>query len=667
MIEKLILFLPLIGALLAGLNSGRMNFRLAQVITTSLLMISAILSVIVFNDVALNGNERTTTIASWIASGDFTADWSIKLDSLTAIMLVVVTGVSSLVHLYSIGYMDEDPHKQRFMAYLSLFTFFMLILVTADNFIQMFVGWEGVGLCSYLLIGFWFKKESANNASMKAFLVNRVGDFGFILGIAAIFVLFGNVTFAGVFPNVETFKDTNWQILGYEVHALTLICILLFIGAMGKSAQLGLHTWLPDAMEGPTPVSALIHAATMVTAGVFMVARCSPLFEFAPDALLVVTAVGAATALFAGTVALTQNDIKKVIAYSTCSQLGYMIMACGLSAYGAAIFHLATHAFFKALLFLGAGSVIHAMHHEQDMRNMGGLWKKIPFTYAMMWVGSLAIIGAPLLAGYYSKEAILAAASVSAKPLADFAFWMGFVTALLTSFYSFRLLFMTFHGKPRDHHAYDHAHESPLVMLIPLGILAFGAALSGYYGQEILGIIDGTKKFWNEAIFVLPENNILKGLHHHVEEIHNGRTDALHMILQLSAVAVALAYFIYAIKFDTIPAKLAKMFRPLYNFSLNKWYFDELYNFLFIRPTLWLADKFWKIMDIKYIDGMPNGAANISKRLGARMSSFQTGYIFQYAYVIIAAVVIILGFYVFLNSGNAPGTNTLPVTRGGVS
>lgn len=649
MIEKLILFLPLIGAVIAGMNTRRMNYHFAQIITTGCVMTAAVLSFIVFNDVALNGNAKIITLADWIYSGTYKADWAIKVDTLTSIMFVVVTGVSSLVHLYSIGYMHEDEHKQRFMAYLSLFTFFMLILITASNFVQMFVGWEGVGLCSYLLIGFWYKKPSANNAAMKAFIVNRVGDFGFILGIASAFILFGSVEFSTVFENAASKQDVVWTILGYQINAITLTCILLFIGAMGKSAQLGLHTWLPDAMEGPTPVSALIHAATMVTAGVFMVARCSPLFEYSPDALTFVAAIGAATALFAGTIALTQNDIKKVIAYSTCSQLGYMIFACGLSAYAAGVFHLATHAFFKALLFLSAGSVIHAMHHEQDMRNYGGLWKKIPITYAMFWIGSLAIIGAPLFAGYYSKEAILAAAGVSAKPIADFAFWMGFATAVLTSFYSFRLLFMTFHGKERgDHHTHDHAHESPAVMIIPLLILAVGAAFSGYYGQEILGIIDGTSKFWGNAIFVLPEHNVLKGLHHTVEETHTAKTFALEHILYVSAAMIALAYVIYAKLYATVPAKLASIFRPLYNLSLNKWYFDELYDFLFVRPTLWLADKFWKIMDVKFVDGMPNGAANLSQKFGGKLRQFQTGYIFQYAFVTIFAVLAFISLYLLL-------------------
>ena len=645
-LPKFIIFLPLFAAIIVGLNT-RMHYRLAQVLTTGAVMLAAIFSFIVFYKVGIEGNVYHITIAEWISSGTFKANWSLQVDSLTAIMLVVVTGVSSLVHLYSIGYMDEDAHRQRFMCYLSLFTFFMLVLVTGDNFVQMFVGWEGVGLCSYLLIGFWFKKDSANAASMKAFIVNRVGDFGFILGIAGVYLLFGSVEYSKVFPLTATRLNVYWNILGYQIHAVTLTCILLFIGAMGKSAQIGLHTWLPDAMEGPTPVSALIHAATMVTAGVFMLARISPLIEFAPIALSFVTVIGAVTAIFAATIALTQYDIKKVIAYSTCSQLGYMVFACGLSAYPAAIFHLATHAFFKALLFLSAGSVIHAMHHEQDMRNYGGLWKKIKFTYVMMWIGNLAIIGCPLLAGYYSKESILAVAGLSAKPMADFAFWVGMATAVLTAFYSFRLMFMTFHGKPRgDEETHDHAHESPLVMLIPLFILSIGAVFSGYYGQEILGIIDGTAKFWGNAIFILPENNQLAGLHHHVEEAHTIKVEALHLIVPISLSMIAVAFFVYAVKYDKIPPFMAKALKPLYLLSQNKWYVDEIYNAVFVKPTFKISQFFWKIVDTRIVDGMPNGAAWASKRAANFFSRFQNGYIFHYAFVMIVAIAFLIGIYV---------------------
>jgi NADH-quinone oxidoreductase subunit L len=647
MLAKFILFLPLIAAVIVGLNTSRMHYRVAQIITTGATVIAAILSVITFKNVAINGDVYNIIIADWINSGSFVASWSLQIDALTATMLVVVTGVSSLVHLYSIGYMDEDEHKQRFMCYLSLFTFFMLVLVTGNNFIQMFVGWEGVGLCSYLLIGFWFKKPSANAASIKAFVVNRVGDFGFILGIAAVFVLFGSVEYSSVFPAAASKADVYWNLFGFEVHALTLTCILLFIGACGKSAQIGLHTWLPDAMEGPTPVSALIHAATMVTAGVFMLARISPMLEFAPTAREVVVVVGAITALFAATIAVTQNDIKKVIAYSTCSQLGYMVFVCGLSAYSAGIFHLATHAFFKALLFLSAGSVIHAMHHEQDMREYGGLWKKIPITYAMFWIGSLAIIGAPFFAGYYSKEAILELAGVSGKPMANFAFWMGFATAVLTSFYSFRLLFMTFHGKPRgDKETHSHAHESPIIMLIPLFILAVGAVFSGYYGAEILGVLNGTEQFWGTSIVILPENNELTHLHHTLEHTHNLRITMLHQILLISAIMVALSFYIYAKKYKTLPKKLAKTFKPLYLASHNKWYVDEIYNAIFVRPTFALSRYFWKTVDTKVVDGMPNGFAKLSGVVGRNLQRFQTGFVFQYSFVMVLAVLALVGYFV---------------------
>ena len=635
MTAKLILFLPLIGAILVGLQTRSMHYRWAQIITTGLLFTAAILSAIIFKEVAIDGNAYTVVLFDWIYSGDFRADWAIQIDTLTAVMLCVVTFVSSLVHLYSIGYMADDPHKQRFMAYLSLFTFFMLVLVTSNNFIQMFVGWEGVGLCSYLLIGFWYKKASANAASIKAFLVNRVGDFGFILGIASVYVLYGTVEFAPVFANVAQQAETVWNVLGYEVHAITLACILLFIGAMGKSAQFGLHTWLPDAMEGPTPVSALIHAATMVTAGVFMLARISPLIEYSPTALGVVTVVGAVTAIFAATVALTQNDIKKVIAYSTCSQLGYMVFACGLGVYGAGVFHLATHAFFKALLFLGAGSVIHAMHHEQDMRNYGGLWKKIPFTYAMMAIGSLAIIGAPYLSGYYSKESILGVAYYGHGDLAHMAFWVGAVTALLTAFYSARLFFLTFHGKPRDKKHYDGAHESPLVMTIPLFLLAIGAIFAGRYGFYELGILDVDGVFWNGAIA-----NPLRDGHHPLEHIHPPK-----WIPWGVGVASVVGLMMYSFKLG-FAAKLAQILKPLYNFSLNKWYIDELYEAVFIKPYVALSKSFWKFWDVKIVDGLPNGAANISSALANNLSKFQTGYIYQYAFVIVVSVAALIGYYV---------------------
>ena len=483
---SLVVFLPLIAALFVGLTCRIIRDDLAQVITSGALVISAFCAGLLFFRVWSEGIVATVPVSmDWIESGNFKALWALRLDMLTAVMLIVVTWVSSVVHLYSIGYMSHDPHKPRFMAYLSLFTFFMLMLVTADNLIQLFLGWEGVGLCSYLLIGFWFKKPEANAAAMKAFIVNRVGDFGFALGIAAIYWLFGSVQFTEIFARVGEFDTAHVMLFGHSVHTLTMICILLFIGCMGKSAQLGLHTWLPDAMEGPTPVSALIHAATMVTAGVFLVARCSPLFEHAPGALTLITYVGAATAFFAATVGLVQNDIKRVIAYSTCSQLGYMFFACGVSAYSAGIFHLMTHAFFKALLFLSAGSVIHAMSGEQDMRRMGGIWRQIPWTYSYMWIGSLALAAMPFFAGYYSKDLILEVAYASHTEHGHFAYWLGTSAAGMTAFYSWRLLFMTFHGAPRaSEEVMHHVHESPKIIMLPLLLLALGALVSGYVGSE---------------------------------------------------------------------------------------------------------------------------------------------------------------------------------------
>jgi NADH-quinone oxidoreductase subunit L len=540
-------------------------------------------------------------------------------------MLVLVTFVSALVHIYSIGYMDEDKSVPRFMSYLSLFTFFMLILVTSNNFLQLFVGWEGVGLASYLLIGFWFKKPSANKAAMKAFIVNRVGDFGLIIAIALIYLTFGSVNFAEVFVAVPNFLENHFTIFGTEFNTITAIAILLFVGAMGKSAQIGLHTWLADAMEGPTPVSALIHAATMVTAGVFLVARCSPIFEYSPLALSVVTIVGATTAIFAATIAITQNDIKKIIAYSTCSQLGYMFFACGVSAYSAGIFHLLTHGFFKALLFLGAGSVIHAMHHEQDIRKMGGLWKKIPFTFAIMWIGSLALAGFPPFAGFYSKDAILEAAFMSHETFGKTAFYLGITAAFLTAFYSWRLLFLVFNGKNRaDHHTFDHAHEAPKTMLAPLLLLAIGALASGFVGQHLLHMISFENNFFANAIFTTPDNKIL-------EEIHHTPALVKSLPMILGVIAIAFAYLFYVSK-PQIPTKIAKALPPLYKLSLNKWYFDEIYDFIFVRGIKKLGIKLWQIFDIKIIDGAgPNGLAAACKTLAGRISKIQTGYIYHYA------------------------------------
>ncbi len=650
MLTKLIVFLPLFAFLIAGflsrvLEKKRADF-FAQIITVSFLAISAILAFIVFVQVWQHGALPTTTLISWISSGGFSANWSLKVDQLTAVMLVVVTLVSSLVHLYSTGYMHEDKSLARFMSYLSLFTFFMLVLVTGDNFLQLFVGWEGVGLASYLLIGFWFHKQSANAAAIKAFVVNRVGDFGLIIAIALIYLTFGTVEYAAVFAAVANHVNDEFMLFGHAFKSIDAICILLFIGAMGKSAQIGLHTWLADAMEGPTPVSALIHAATMVTAGVFLVARCSPIFEFSPIALMMVTLVGATTAIFAATIAITQNDIKKIIAYSTCSQLGYMFFACGVSAYSAGIFHLATHAFFKALLFLGAGSVIHAMHHEQNIQKMGGIWRKVPFTYTMMWIGNLALAGFPPFAGFYSKDVILEAAFMSHTPFGKLAFGLGLTAAFLTAFYSWRLLFLTFHGKTRaDKHTFDHAHESPLSMLLPLAILAVGSIAAGFFGSEILHMVSAENNFFADAIFVAEHNKDL------LEEVHHAPTLVKNAPLILGVVAIALAYLFYLVKTD-IPQKLARTFKKLYALSFNKWYFDEIYEVALVAPVKKLGYFLWRVIDVKIIDGAgPNGAAAFCREMAQKVSKLQTGFIYDYCtWILVGCVVIIFIFISSLHS-----------------
>jgi NADH-quinone oxidoreductase subunit L len=645
MFLKLTVFLPLFGFLFSGFFSRILpksfSDKFAQYFSSALLVISAVCAVIVFADVSQNKTNEVVTLVSWISSGDFSVNWSLKLDSLTAIMLVVVTVVSSLVHIYSIGYMHEDKSIARFMSYLSLFTFFMLALVTADNFVQLFFGWEGVGVASYLLIGFWFKKQSANAAAIKAFVANRVGDFGLILAISLIYLTFGTVEYAKVFAEVSNHLNDKFALFGTEFSSIDAICILLFIGAMGKSAQIGLHVWLADAMEGPTPVSALIHAATMVTAGVFLVARCSPIFEYSEIALTTVTLVGATTALFAATIALTQNDIKKIIAYSTCSQLGYMFFACGVSAYSAAIFHLATHAFFKALLFLGAGSVIHAMHHEQNIQKMGGIWKKIPITYAMMWIGSLALAGFPPFAGFYSKDVILEAAFMSESHVGKLAYAMGIAAAFLTAFYSWRLLFLTFHGKTRaDHHTFDHAHESPISMLIPLFVLAVGSIAAGFLGANIFHMVSAENNFFADAIFVAEEKIGL------LEEIHHAPLLVKISPLIVGAIAIALAYVFYLKKTD-LPKKLANAVKPLYNLSLNKWYFDEIYEAALIKPTKKLGDFLWRVIDIKFVDGLPNGAAAFCQMMSKQTSKLQTGYIFNYALWMVLGLMAIGFFLIF--------------------
>lgn len=640
MLLKLTVFLPLFGFLISAFLSRVLKKELAdnvaQVLTTSFMVIAAALAVSIFIDVHHHDINKVVYLAEWINSGSFKAAWSLKLDSLTAVMLVVVTGVSTLVHIYSTAYMKEDKSIARFMSYLSLFSFFMLILVTANDFLQLFVGWEGVGVASYLLIGFWYNKDSANKAAMKAFIANRVGDFGLILAVALIYLTFGTITYSGVFAQVCHHIMAKFSIFGMEFRNIDAICILLFVGAMGKSAQIILHVWLADAMEGPTPVSALIHAATMVTAGVFLVARCSPIFEYSNVALAFVTIVGAVTALFAATIALTQNDIKKIIAYSTCSQLGYMFFACGVSAYSAAIFHLATHAFFKALLFLGAGSVIHAMHHEQDIRKMGGLYKKIPITYAMMWIGSLALAGFPPFAGFYSKDIVLEAAFMSHNAYGKFAFYMGLLAALLTAFYSWRLLFLTFHGKNRSSKkVFDHAHESPKAMLIPLYVLAFGSIVAGILGAKYLHMVSAHDNFFGRAILLLGRRQDL------LEEVHHVPMLVKFSPLIVGVLGILIAYILY-IKKTEIPAILAAKFKRLYKLSYNKWYFDEIYEILLIKPTKKLGDILWKIMDIKVIDAVPNLLASFSKLMSGRVSKIQNGLIYNYALWMVLGLIVVL-------------------------
>ncbi len=629
-----IVFLPLIGAIIAGFFGRWLGDRGAQAVTCGAMGLSMVLAIVAFVQVALGGAPRTVEIMPWIVSGSFEVSWALRYDTLTAVMGIVVTVVSTMVHVYSVGYMHGDPGVPRFMAYLSLFTFFMLMLVTADNLVQLFFGWEGVG------IGFWYDRPSAKAAAIKAFLVNRVGDFGFALGIFGVYLLFDTIAFDAIFAAAPDKAQATITFLGHEGHALTVLCLLLFIGAMGKSAQLGLHTWLPDAMEGPTPVSALIHAATMVTAGVFMVARLSPLFEYAPVALEVVTFVGALTAIFAATVGLTQFDIKRVIAYSTCSQLGYMFFAAGVSAYGAAIFHLMTHAFFKALLFLGAGSVIHALSGEQDMRRMGGIWKVIPRTYVLMWIGSLALAGVPLFAGYYSKDIVLEAAYASHSGMGKLAYWLGILAAFLTAFYSWRLLFLTFHGKPRaDHHVMEHAHESPLVMLAPLYVLAIGAVFAGMVGYGWF-VGDGRAAFWGASIKVLPENDSVEHAHHVALWVK-----LLPTLVGLAGIAGAWWFYV---KNPALPGQVVAANWQIHRFLYNKWYFDELYDWLFVRPARIIGYALWKGGDGAVIDGLgPDGVAGVTRGLAAQASRLQTGYLYHYAFAMLIGVVVLVSLYLF--------------------
>ncbi len=632
--EYLIIFLPLIGSFISGFFGKFLGSRNSEILTSLFVSISSILSFLIFYKVFNESYTNNLDVLTWINSGTFNVNWSIKIDALSSVMLVVVTLVSSIVHIYSIGYMSHDPHKQRFMSYLSLFTFSMLMLVTSDNFLQLFFGWEGVGLCSYFLIGFWFKKESANAAAIKAFVVNRVGDFGFALGIFLIFYLFGTVNYTEVFELIPQSLEKELSFLGINFNAINLVCILLFIGAMGKSAQIFLHTWLPDAMEGPTPVSALIHAATMVTAGVFLVVRCSPIYEYSPLALNIITIVGMSTAFFAATVALAQDDIKKIIAYSTCSQLGYMFFAVGVGAYNVAMFHLFTHAFFKALLFLGSGSVIHSFKDEQNINLMGGVWKKLPYTWVLMIIGTLALTGFPFLSGFYSKDAIIEFAYLRGNTAGYFAAGIGIFTALLTSIYSWRLLFKTFHGNYNNKKLnISSMHESPMVMIIPLIILAIGAIFSGFLFKDLFIGIESSSNFWKNSIFFL-------------EPLSHDHPPSWFVLLTpiLVILSIPIAYYIF-IKNIKISNNIVNGNLPLYNFLKNKWYFDELYDYLFVNPSKKIGLYFWKKIDSRFIDRFgPDGISALIKNISLLAVKFQNGFIYHYAFVMLLGFSALLTF-----------------------
>jgi NADH-quinone oxidoreductase subunit L len=638
MIYAIAILAPLFGSVSAGAFGRTLGDRFAYSITIILMLIASACGVTaMFDSIYVTPAPATVELANWIDIGGFHVDWALRRDTLSAIMVAMVTCVATLIHIYSVGYMAHERRAFRFFAYLSLFTFAMLMLVTADNLVQLFFGWEGVGLASYLLIGYWYDRPSACRAAMKAFIVNRVGDLFFAVGIALVFVTFGSVEFSVIFAAVPQHMDAIYHVLGHSWRAYEVIGVLLFIGAMGKSAQLGLHTWLPDAMEGPTPVSALIHAATMVTAGVFLMARFSPVMEYAPGALGFVTFMGSSTCLFAATIACVQTDIKRVIAYSTCSQLGYMFMAAGVGAYQASVFHLITHAFFKALLFLCAGSVIHAMSDEQDMRKMGGIWKLIPVTYVCMWLGSLAIAGVPFFAGYWSKDAILEAAYASHSAVGMYGFVLGTIAAFLTAFYSWRLIIMTFHGKPRaDHHTMEHVHESAWPMTVPLMILSVGAVFAGWAFHDAF-IGEEHVEFWGAAIATAPTNHVLEAMEH-----VPGFISLLPTLVGLCG--IALAYLMYWV-FPAVPGRLATQFGGVYRFLLNKWYFDELYDFLFVRPAIALAKILWHVGDETLIDGMPNGAAALAAGGAAQVVKIQTGSIAVYAFSMLIGVVALVSIF----------------------
>ena len=633
--EYLIVFLPLFSAFISGFFGTKIGDKNTQILSSILITISGILSSIIFYKVLTEGYSVNKLIFNWISSGNFIVNWSIYIDSLTAVMLVVVSLISAIIHFYSIGYMSHDSNIPRFTAYLSLFTFAMLVLVTADNFLQLFFGWEGVGLCSYLLIGFWYKKPSANAAAIKAFLVNRVGDFGFALGIFLIFLFYGTINYDEVFQQTPLFTQTQIIFFGLEFNLITLICVMLFIGAMGKSAQIFLHTWLPDAMEGPTPVSALIHAATMVTAGVFLVVRCSPIFEYSSIALNIVTTIGMITAFFAASVALVQNDIKKIIAYSTCSQLGYMFFAAGIGAYHVAMFHLFTHAFFKALLFLGSGCVIHSFNNEQDIRQMGGVWKKIPYTYVLMIIGTLALTGFPLLSGFYSKDAIIEFSYLKGSTIGYYAVLVGIITAVLTTIYSWRLILKTFHGKYNNkNNKISTIHESPKIMLIPAGILAAGAIFVGFIFKDIF-IGNESSNFWNNSILFL-------------YDFYNNHPPLWLLIITplIVTLLIPITYYLF-VKNELILRKLIFKNQRIYNFLLNKWYFDEFYNFLFVEPLKKIGIFLWKKGDVSVIDKYgPDGISRIIKILSSKAVNFQSGYLYHYAFIMLVGFSILLTYFI---------------------
>ena len=643
--EISLLFLPLVASIISGFFGKYIGDRSSEIVTSLFVIASAFLSILIFYNVIINGYENNIIIASWINSGTLNVNWSIKIDALSSVMLVVVTVISALVHIYSIGYMSHDPHKPRFMAYLSLFTFAMLTLVSADNFLQLFFGWEGVGLCSYFLIGFWFKKDTANAAAIKAFLVNRVGDFGFALGIFLIFYLFGTLNYDEVFLKIPELVNKEisllnnsppFAFLGTKVKSIDLICLLLFIGAMGKSAQIFLHTWLPDAMEGPTPVSALIHAATMVTAGVFLVVRCSPIFEYSVLALNVVTIIGMSTAFFAATIALVQTDIKKIIAYSTCSQLGYMFFAAGVGAYNVAMFHLFTHAFFKALLFLGSGSVIHAFNNEQNINKMGSVWKKIPYTWVMMIIGTLALTGFPFLSGFYSKDAIIEFAYLKGNTTGILAAYVGIFTAFLTSLYSWRLIFKTFHGQYNNEEIKKgKIHESPIIMLMPLIVLAIGSIFVGFLFKDLFISHSDNYNFWNNSIKFL-------------NPLSDDHPPFFIIIITpiLVILSIPISYYLF-IKNKEMTNLITDSNKFLYNLFLNKWYFDELYELIFVKPAKKIGLFFWKSIDVKIIDRFgPDGISEIVKFFSLKAKKFQSGYIYQYAFIMLLGFSAILTFLI---------------------